>query len=232
MRFHQISFHHGIHAQGRDARTEKTAEAYILRVGFFLKILSLGIDPRDFDVNAEPDADFGPGNSVLLLQARQASAQRFEIDGLLKEASGSEFFAIPLGIRGGLATHQENGNRLRLAAGSQSSAQIDARKLGHAQVQQDGVGPVFHCQRQSLLGIARVDDLVAVGQIQAQKAAHRIIIIYDQESFHWFASFLWPDCAHVSCENRNLRERRVALACVKDFTDFSDQFLFGERFVQ
>jgi hypothetical protein len=60
-RFHQISFHNGIHAQGRDARTEKTAETYILRVGFFLKILSLGIDARDFDVNAEPYAHFGPG---------------------------------------------------------------------------------------------------------------------------------------------------------------------------
>ena len=60
-RFHQISFHNGIHAQGRDARTEKTAETYILRVGFFLNILSLGIDARDFDVNAEPYAHFGPG---------------------------------------------------------------------------------------------------------------------------------------------------------------------------
>jgi len=38
--------------------------------------------------------------------------------------------------------------------------------------------------------LARINNLVAVGQIQPEKPAHRIIVIHDQESFHVYANFL------------------------------------------
>jgi len=40
------------------------------------------------------------------------------------------------------------------------------------------------------LRLARINNLVAVGQIQPEKPAHRIIVIHDQESFHVYANFL------------------------------------------
>jgi hypothetical protein len=58
-------------------------------------------------------------------------------------------------------------------------------------------------------GLARVNDLVAVRQIQPEKPAHGIIVIHDQESFHVYASFLLPVCRHFSREHRILRESRA-----------------------
>jgi hypothetical protein len=84
--FHQVNFHHGIHSQGRAARTEKAAETYVFRVGFFLKILSMGIDSGDLYVHAEWDAHFGSRNGVLFLQPRQAAPQSLEVDGLFEKA--------------------------------------------------------------------------------------------------------------------------------------------------
>ena len=55
--------------------------------------------------------------------------------------------------------------------------------------QKDGVRFVFHRQSQGLFGIAGVNDFVTVGQIQPHQAAHGVIIIHNQESFHVFANF-------------------------------------------
>src|SRR4029077_10054669 len=51
---------------------------------------------------------------------------------------------------------------------------------------------VFHGQRQRFFGLACVNDLVTVRQIQPYEPPHRVIVIHDQESLHVYASFLSP----------------------------------------
>ena len=72
--FHEVDFHLRIHSQGRDARTEKAAEAHVFRIRFLLKVCSMGIDPGDFYMHAKPDSDLRPWYGILFLQPRQATA--------------------------------------------------------------------------------------------------------------------------------------------------------------
>jgi hypothetical protein len=65
----------------------------------------MGIDPGDFYMHAKPDSNLRPWYSILFLQPRQATAQRIEIDGLLKISRRTRLFAIPLGVGSGFAAH-------------------------------------------------------------------------------------------------------------------------------
>ena len=63
-----------------------------------------------------------------------------------------------------------------LAERTECTTQVEARKLRHAQVKEDGVGLVFQSQTQCMLGIIRVNDFVIIGQVQTEEEslAHQI----------------------------------------------------------
>ena len=85
-----------------------------------------------------------------------------------------------LRLSAGLPAHDNHRDHLRAAEGSKCLKQFIAGIFGHSQIQQNGAGPVFERESQTLLRLARVDDFIGVAQLQAHQTPQRLIIVHHQ----------------------------------------------------
>jgi hypothetical protein len=96
---------------------------------------------------------------------------------LVKVACRADVPAIFLGSLSSFTADDKDGNGLRLALKAQGSAKIEPRKIGHAQVHQDGVRLVEKSQGQGLLEVVGIHNFEILRQIDARQAANRGVII-------------------------------------------------------
>src|SRR6267154_279172 len=129
----------------------------------------------------QPYAHLGPSRGLLRLGSlSEACAQCLEVNWLFKIARSTKLFAMFLGLSTALPAHDNHRDRLRAAQGSEGLQQFIAGIIRHSQIEQDGLGPVFEGQSQTLLWLARVDDFISVAELKAHEAAQRLIIVHNQ----------------------------------------------------
>ena len=88
------------------------------------------------------------------------------------------------GLAAGLAAHDDDGNFLCVAEGSEGLQQFVTGIFRHAQVEQDGFGFGFQGKSQALFRFAGIDDFVRVAQFQAHQPPQRGIVVDNQQLFH------------------------------------------------
>jgi hypothetical protein len=109
----------------------------------------------------------------------EARPQCLEVNWFLEISSCAKLFAMFLGLSAGLPAYDNYGDHLRAAEGSECLQQFIAGIFRHSQIEQDGIGPVFERESQTLFGLARVNDFIIVAQFKAHQASQRFIIVHN-----------------------------------------------------
>src|ERR1700693_4481588 len=115
---------------------------------------------------------------------RQAGSQRVKINRFFEERRGSEFLAQYFRGCTHFSTYDDYWNQLRESHGFECSAKLVAGKIGHSQVEQDGVGFVLQGHGKGLFRISGIDNFIAVREIYSQETPHGLFIINDQQFIH------------------------------------------------
>ena len=110
---------------------------------------------------------------------RQAGSQGVKINRFFEERYGSKFLAQYFRGCTHFSTYDDYWNQLRESHGFKCSTKLVAGKIGHPQVEQDGVGFVLQGHGEGLLRISGIDDFVAVREIYSQESPQGLFIIND-----------------------------------------------------
>src|ERR1700722_13076362 len=122
---------------------------------------------------------------------RQAVSERVIINRFFKELRSAEFFAQYFRGCAHFPTYDDYWNQLRESHGFECSTKLVAGKIGHSQIEQDGVGFVLQGHGKGLFRISGIDDFVAVCEIYSQETPHGLFIVNDQQFIHiTIASYL------------------------------------------
>lgn len=141
-------FHNGINRHLRRADAQKTVETHVFGCRFMLKLISVRVRVAELEGNpqaqAHAHAHFGSGGKAANFgELCKASAERIEVDGFLEVGKGAELLAVLFCLSTGLATDDDDGGLLGVAERSESLKKFIAGIIGHAKIEQDGIGLVF-----------------------------------------------------------------------------------------
>src|SRR5260370_8357215 len=116
--------------------------------------------------------------------ASQEYLKGLEIQRLFEIPCRAQLLAVFLGLRAGLPAHNNYRNRLRPAERGERLAEFVAGILRHAQIEQDGVGPVLQRESQTCFSFTCVNDFVATAQFEVHPPPQRLIVIHHQQLSH------------------------------------------------
>lgn len=114
----------------------------------------------------------------------EASAERAEVDGFLEISGSAELLAVILGLSASFAADDNNGDLLRVTESGEGLKEFVAGIIGHAEIQQDGVGFVLESESETFLRLARVNDFKEVAQFNTHEASNGLVIVHNQELVH------------------------------------------------
>src|ERR1700723_408411 len=175
--------------QGRSRITEKTTCADVVRGRGLIKVLSVRVGTAQLQNHAHLHAFVSAALRLLSLEfVSQGSSQTLEVNGLVKISLGAQTLAVLLVFRAGLPRDHEDGNSRCVTESMKALAKLEARESRHHQIQQDGIRLVLERKSQSLLRVARFDDLIGVRQPHPQQPAYGFIIVHNQNFWHGLGS--------------------------------------------
>src|SRR5260370_42453243 len=132
-----------------------------------------------------PYAHFAPRNMASRRDdSSQESLKGLEIQRLFEMPCRAQLLAVFLGLRAGLPAHNNYRNRLRPAERGERLAEFVAGILRHAQIEQDGVGPVLQRESQTCFRFTCVNDFVGVAEFEVHQPPKRLIVIHHQQLSH------------------------------------------------
>src|SRR5580704_6894238 len=167
------------------AGTEEATEAYVLSGRILFDFIAEFVGAAQFERNTQTHADFRARDKAAnLVELREASAQRVEVNGFLEIGKGPELLAVIFGLRAALAADDDHGDFLGEAERRERLQEFIAGILRHAKIQQDGFGLVLESKSQTVLGHARVDDVKAAAEFEAYQAPQSFVVVHNQLLVH------------------------------------------------
>ena len=80
--------------------------------------------------------------------------------------------------------HDDDGNQLRGSYGFECPAKLKPGIIGHSQIEQNGVRFALQGRGKREFRVTRIDDLVAIFEIDSHQTPDRRLIIDDQQFLH------------------------------------------------